>query len=210
MKRNVGKSGIRNLMNLHGLQPLARAIMVVSAVAGLATGVTYAALQSQGASLTGNSISTATADLRISNTTATSASSFAATKTGFNFANIVPGAIASPTEGNTFYLKNFGAAPMALTVAINTTPTNTANVDLSKVYLVFTRVDTTAVQKLSVASLVTSSTTPASGTALTDNLIGGASAQYKTQVVIDSDAFSGVSASIGGIDLVFTGTVVTQ
>jgi hypothetical protein len=192
-----------------GLQPLARAVMVVTAVAVLATGVTYAALQSPAATLSGNSISTATADLKISTTTATSSTSFAATKTGFNFTNIVPGATPAPSDGNLFYLKNFGAVPMALKVSIGTTPVNASNVDLSKVYIVLTRLDgTTTSQKLSVASLIASQTS--GGLALTDNLAGVTAAQYKTQIVMDDDAFTGSSATISGIDLVFTGTVVAQ
>ncbi|HEX8182069.1 MAG TPA: hypothetical protein VF575_00530 [Candidatus Saccharimonadales bacterium] len=207
MAHNITRNTGRKLQ-LRNFQPLARAVMVVSAVAVLATGVTYAALQSQAANLTGNSISTATADLRISTTSSTSSTSFANTKTGFAFSNIIPGAAAVPTDGNLFYLKNFGTAPMALKVAISSTPTNLSSVDLSKVYIQFSRVDTTAVQKLPVASLIASHTT--GGTPVTDNLVGGATAQYKTQVVMDDDAFSGASATIGGIDLVFTGLVVTQ
>ncbi len=204
MKRsNSNRSGMQ-WANIRGFQPIARAIIVVSAVAVLATGVTYAALQSQTATLTGNSISTATADLRIG----TSASTFNNTRTGFNFANIVPGAVPSPTEGNSFYLKNYGTAPMALKVSIGTVPTNVSNVDLTKVYVVFTRVDTSASQKLSVASLVAGHTS--GGSAVTDVLAGGAIAQFKTQVVMDDDAFTGQSATVDGIDLVFTGTVIPQ
>jgi hypothetical protein len=199
------KSGfMQHVARLGAVQPVARAIIVVSAVAVLATGVTFAALQSQSATLTGNSISTAPADLRIG----TSASTFSSTRTGFSFSNVIPGSAATPADGNSFYLKNYGAATMGLKVAINTVPTNTANVDLSKVYIVFSRVDTNATQKLSVASLVASSST--GGTALTDTLAGGVIAQYKTQVSIDDDAFSGTSATIGGIDLVFNGSVIAQ
>lgn len=191
-------------VKLKGFQPLARAVMVVSAVAVLATGVTYAALQSQQASLTGNSISTATADLRIG----TTASTFDTTRTGFKFTSIIPGAVPSPADGNSFYLKNYGTSTMALKFSISTTPTNTSNVDLSKVYLVFSRIDTTATQKVSVAALVAANAT--GGVALTDNISGGTIAQYKTQVTMDDDAFTGQSATIGGIDLVFTGTVIAQ
>jgi hypothetical protein len=202
MKRSAYSYGIKGLSKFTSFQPLARAVMVVSAVAVLATGVTYAALQSQTATLTGNSISTATADLRIG----TSASTFSATRTGFSFNNVVPGAVASPTDGNAFYLKNYGAVPMALKVSIGTIPTNVSDVDLNKVYIVLTRVDTSASQKLSVASLVAANT--AGGVSLTDELDGGIVAQYKAQVTMDADAFSGQSATIGGIDLVFSGTVI--
>lgn len=200
--RNTSRAG--RWISSKGVQPLARAVFVVAAVAVLATGVTYAALQSQPASLTGNSISTATADLRIG----TSASTFSASRTGFAFGNIVPGAPAAPADGNVFYLKNYGASPLALKAAVSSLPTNTASVDLSKVYLVLSRVDTSASQKLSIASLVSANT--GAGIALTDNLAGGVTAQYKTQISMDDDAFSGTSATIGGIDLVFSGTVIAQ
>jgi hypothetical protein len=192
-------------VGMRGLQPLMRAVMVVSSVAVLATGVTYAALQSKSASLTSNSISTATADLRIATGDGTT---FSTSRTGFSFASVVPGAAAAPADGNSFYLKNYGTVQMALKVAISTVPANVSNVDLSKTFFVITRVDTSSVQKLSVATLVSANAT--GGTALTDNLAGGATAQYKTQVVMDDDAFSGQSASISGMDLVFNGTVVAQ
>jgi len=185
-------------------QPIARAMMVVSAVAVLATGVTYAALQSKQASLTGNTISTATADLRIGTTEST----FSNTRSGFDFTNIIPGTTPAPTEGYSFYLKNYGKAPMALKFAISTVPTNLSTVDLSKVYLSVTRVDTSATQKVSIASLVAADST--GGIALTDSLVGLAVAQYKTQVSMDDDAFSGTSATIGGMDLVFNGIVIAQ
>jgi hypothetical protein len=204
MKRTTKANNIRKFLDMKGFQPLARAVVVVSAVAVLATGVTYAALQSQAATLTGNSISTATADLRIG----TTASTFYNTRTGFNFANIIPGAVASPTDGNSVYLKNFGSAPMALKVAISSVPANASNVDLNKVYLLISRVDTSALQKITVASLVAANTT--GGTAMTDHLAGGSIAQYKLQVSMDDDAFSGTTATVGAIDLIFNGTVVSQ
>ncbi len=204
MVRSQNYQYASRVRNLWSFQPIARAAMVVASVAVLATGVTYAALQSQTATLTGNSISTASADLRIG----TSPSTFDTTRAGFKFTNVIPGAVPNPADGNAFYLKNYGADPMVLRASISTVPTNLAGVNLEKVYLLFTRVDTTASQKLSIASLVAANTT--GGTALTDTLNGGAVAQYRTQVVMDDDAFNGSSASIGGIDLVFYGTVVAQ
>lgn len=197
----MGARTKRRINLLRGLQPLARAMVVISAVAILATGVTYAALQSQAATLSGNTIETATADLRIG----TSATSYAASRTGFSFTNVVPGGNAAPADGNVFYLKNYGTAPLALKVSVGTTPTNTNGVDLTKVYVVLTRIDTSTTQKFSLASLVTANTT--GGVAMTDNLAGQAFAQYKFQVSMDADAYSGTSASVGGIDLVFNGTV---
>jgi hypothetical protein len=195
---------MRRTRRFSSFQPLVRAITVISSVAVLATGVTFAALQSQQAVLTGNSIKTATADLRIG----TSATAFSSSRTGFVFGEVVPGASPSPADGNSFYLKNYGGPALALKVGISTTPTNTGNVDLTKTYLVLTRVDTNTTQKFAVSSLVAGGT--AAPLAITDSLSGSAVAQYKAQIAMDADAFTGQSADITGIDLVFTGTVVTQ
>lgn len=195
---------MKRLTSIARYQPIARAVMVISAVAVLATGVTYAALQSQQATLTGNSIQTASADLRIG----TSASTFGATRTGFNFNGIIPGAGAMPAAGNTFYLKNQGNALMALKVSVGTVPANTAGVNLDKVYVTITRVDTATVQKLPLSTLVASHAT--GGTDVTDTLAGATIAEYKVQASMDADAYSGSGAVVDGIDIVFSGTAVIQ
>ena len=175
--------------------PLLRAVGVLSTIGVMVTGVTFAALQSQQATLTGNTISSASADLRIG----TSASTFAATRTGFNFQDIVPGGPAVPTDGNTFYLKNYGSAPLNLKLATGAAPTNTSNADLSKVMFQVTRVDNNTTQTVSLQAL-------AEGYALTDPIGANAVVQYKLRASMASDAFSGSGASISGIDLVFSGT----
>ena len=185
-------------------QPLFRAITVIASVAILATGVTYAALQSQQAVLTGNSISTGTADLKIG----TSASNFSNTRAGFTFGNVVPGASESPTDGNSFYLKNFGAPVLSLKIGVTSTPANPANVDLAKVWVNLTRVDSGTTQKFSLGALISGGSS--APLAITDPLTGGAVGQYKVQVSMDSDAFTGQSADIAGIDLVFTGVATAQ
>jgi hypothetical protein len=179
----------------HG--PLLRAAGVLSAIGVLVTGVTFATLQSQNATLTGNSIQSATADLRIG----TSASTFDTSRGGFTFKDVVPGGPAMPTDGNTFYLKNYGTAPLALKVVIGTTPTNASSADLSKVKLQLTRVDADHAQTASVQSLGDT------GLTLTDPIAPGAAVQYKLRAVMDADAFNGTSAAVSGIDLVFSGSV---
>lgn len=195
---------MKHFSRIRTIQPLFRAISVIASVAILVTGVTYAALQSQQATLTGNSISTGTADLRIG----TTATSFATTRTGFSFGNVVPGAAAMPADGNSFYLKNYGTPTLALKVGVSSVPVNTNNVDLSKTYVVLTRVDSGTSQKFALAALVAGGTS--APLSMTDNLNGGATAQYKTQVAMDTDAFTGQSADITGIDLVFTGTAAVN
>lgn len=196
--------GIKRHRRLGNFQPLFRAISVIASVAVLATGVTFAALQSQQAVLTGNSIQSATADLRISGTGTT----YTNTKTGFVFGDVIPGGPATAPAANSFYLKNYGTPAMSLRMAISSVPVNPDGINLDKVYLILNRVDTNASQKLSVAALVASHAS--GGTVLTDNLAGGQAAQYKVQVSMDVDAFTGQKADVTGIDVVFSGTAVTQ
>jgi hypothetical protein len=183
------------LLSNHG--PLMRAVFILSAVAALVTGVTFASLQSQQAALTGNSIQSATADLRIG----TSASTFDASRTGFTFKDVVPGGPAMPVDGQSFYLKNYGSASLSLKLVVGSSPTNTANVDLSKVKLQLTRVDNEATQASSVQML------SSGGLAITDPIAPGVVVQYKLRALMDEEAFSGTAAVLGGIDLVFSGVV---
>lgn len=185
-------------------QPLARAVAVIAAVTILVTGVTYASLQSQQEVLAGNSIKTATANLQIG----TSDGTFGTSRNGFSYEDVLPGGAAVPVDGNVFYLKNGGTPALALKAAVSSTPTNSSSVDLSKVYLVLERTDTHVSQKLALADLATAYT--GGGVALTDNLSGGATAQYKARVQMDADAFTGTNADITGIDIVFSGTAVTD
>lgn len=195
---------MKRFQHRRSLQPLLRAITVISSITILVTGVTYAALQSGQAKLAGNTIKTATASLKIS----LNGNDYSDTQSGLTFADVVPGAATATASTNGFYLKNLGSVPLTLKLAISSTPTNTQNVDLSKVYLVLTRTDTNAVQKLSLGSLVSANAT--GGTALTDSLKAGTAADYQIAVQMDADAFSGSSADISGIDFVFNGSAVTE
>lgn len=187
---------------------LARALTVVVSVAVLVTGVTFAALQSQQAVLSGNTIQTASAGLLIGTASPTS-TAYSNSHSGFTFANIIPGGPAQPTNGNTFYLKNSGTATLSLKLSVGSTPTNTSNVDLSKVTIQITRSDTGTTQTATLQSLIDGY--PSNGLALTDNLAPASTGvAYTLSVSMSSDAFTGSSASIGAIDFVFSGTAATS
>jgi len=179
---------------------VSRAVGVISAVVVLMTGVTYAALQSPQATLTNSTISSATADLRIG----TSATSFSSTRVGFNFVDLIPGGIAAPVDGNVFYLKNYGNANLGLHISISSIPVNLSNVDLTKVSFVITRQDTSTAQTFTVKALVDSYIN--GGLSFTDSLSGSVVAEYKLQAIMSADAFTGQTAQISDLDLVFTGT----
>ena len=180
---------------------LVRAVGVVAAVVVIVSGVTFAALQSQQNVLTGNAIETATANLQLS----TNGVNYASSQIGFDFSNLVPGGAAMPVAGYGFYLKNVGSTPLSLKLSVASVPSNPANVDLAKVNVLLTAVGSgSPVQTTTVQSLLSDG-----GVALTSgNLLSGVNQQYKLQISMASDAFSGPSASLGNIDFAFNGTAV--
>lgn len=181
--------------------PLLRAVLVMSVVGILVSGVTFAALQSQQAVLAGNTIETATADLRVSRDGAT----YSTTLSGFDFSGVVPGGEAVPVAGSSFYLKNYGNTPLTLKLAVTSVPTNPSNVDLSKVSVILTTVGAgQQPQTFTLAALMADS--DSGGVPVVGNLGVATPQQYKFQVSMAADAFSGTSASLGDIDFAFTGT----
>lgn len=179
-----------------------RAVSVVGAII-ISSVVTYAALQSQQAVLSGNSIETATAALQLSLDGAT----YSSTRVGFTFGNIIPGGPAQPSTGNPIWFKNTGSAALNLRVSLNGTPTTTGDVDLSKVFVVLTPVTGGGTaQSLALDSLVSGTLT--NGVAITAPAVAaGTIVQYKLQASMAADAFTGNGATVRNLDLVFIGTV---
>ncbi|HSX36750.1 MAG TPA: hypothetical protein VLG13_01345 [Patescibacteria group bacterium] len=183
-------------------KPLMRAIAVMAIVGIIVTGVTFAALQSQQAVLTGNTIETATADLRVS----ADGTTYTNTLAGFDFANIVPGGAAVPAAGYNFYLKNFGGTPLLLKLGVGSTVANASNVDLSKVNVILAAVGSGAQpQTFTLAALIAANTTGGVSLTTPNPLMQGTQQKFAIQVSIASDAFSGSSASLGNIDFAFSG-----
>ncbi len=183
-------------------KPLMRAVAVMAVVGVIVTGVTFAALQSQQAVLTGNTIETATADLRVS----ADGTTYTNTLAGFDFANIVPGGAAVPTAGYNFYLKNFGGTPLLLKLGVSSTVANASNVDLSKVSVILTAVGSGAQpQTFTLAALIAANTTGGVSLTTPNPLMQGTQQKFAIQVSMASDAFSGSSASLGNIDFAFSG-----
>lgn len=182
-----------------------RATAVVPAVLMLVGGVTFAMLRSQQNVLTGNTISTTTANLQIS----LDNDSYSNSRTGFDFSNIVPGGAAVPSAGYSFYLRNSGGTPLSIKVAVPTPPTNPNGVDLSKVNVLITTVGNNAgTQTFTLQSLISAA---ASGgvSASSRDLDFSMNQVYKIQVSMAADAINGPSASLSNLDFVFTGVVPT-
>lgn len=183
------------------IRGLKRSILLATLMVGLTGGAAYAVLQSQQNTLTGNTISTATANLQIG----LDLTNFDNTHLGFNFDNIVPGGQPVPLTGHTFYLKNAGGTPLAIKFMVNGTPSNLNSVDLSKVNVILTTVGSgNPPQSFSLQSLIDSA---ASGgvSISTSSLDVSAVQQYKLQVSMTADAVAGPSASISNLDFAFSG-----
>lgn len=180
---------------------LKRSLLIATLLSGLAGSGAYAILQSQRNTLTGNLITTAQAGLLLSNDGTT----FTNSQAGFEFGNIVPGGAAVPTTGYSFYLKNTGAVPLGIKLAVSSTPSNPSNVDLSKVNILLTTVGSGGTpQSFSLQSLVDSFAT--GGTSISPAPItANGLQQYKFQASMAADAFTGSSANLGNIDFAFTG-----
>jgi hypothetical protein len=179
----------------------ARTAGIAAAVVIIIGGVAFAALQSQQDTLTGNTIETATADLRLG----TDGIHYTNTHAGFDFNNLIPGGPAVPTTGYSVYLQNLGGTPLALKLAVSSIPTNPNNVDLSKVNILITRVGGgTGTQSFDLQSLMAASSV--GGLPLNSgNLANNNAEQYKLQISMDSDALNGSAAALGNIDFTFSG-----
>lgn len=183
------------------IKSIKKSILSATLIVLLSGGVGYAVLKSQQNSLTGNTISTASAVLQISR----DGSSFNYLLPGFDFNDIVPGGSAMPITGQPFYLKNNGGTPLALKFSIKGTPLNGDNADLSKVNVLLTTVGSgTGAQSFSLQSLIAANS--GGGLDITGaNLNPGETRQYKLQVSMASDAINGSSANLSNIDFAFIG-----
>ena len=190
---------------MKSIKPVVRAVSVIAIVGVAVTGITFAALQSQSAALSGNSIETASANLLVSK----DGSSFGSTASGYDFPNIVPGGAAVPADGNTFYLRNAGTTNLALKLSVNGQQVvNDPSLNLAKVWVIITSPDAVA-HKLALSVLISSYGT--GGTDLGANINTSSTGLFKVQVSMDADALSGgttSSASIKNVDLTFGGTAV--
>lgn len=196
------------MLNIRKINPAARAIGTVGAVVALAGGVTFAALQSQ-ATLTGNTIASASATLLVSSTPACGAATgtFTHSETGFAFTGLVPGGADSGAKN--FCLKNTGTDNMTMNVVIPSLPTWTVtpsgSVDNSKVNLAFSC--TGAGGTFSVTDNVNDiwfNTANLSG----GTLNAGTTDACTVTASMTSSAFTGESASSTTFNLTFTGTGV--
>lgn len=185
------------------INPIIRTSIIIAVLLTALTGVTFAALQSQ-TKITSSTITTTTANLQISKDDTMYASSI----DGYSFGEIVPGGASMPSNGYPVYIKNAGGSGLSPKIAVSSTPSNPDNVDLTKVNIILTSAVSGEVQKFTLQSLIDAHSN--GGLALTSLsvLFSNQTYRFNMQASMNSDAFSGSSASIGAIDFTLTGTAV--
>lgn len=183
-----------------------KAALIVLSIVAVSGSVSYAALVSQQAKLTGNTVKTATANLQVSNDGVNYSDSLA----GYSFTGLIPGGQALPVNGYVVCVKNTGDSALALKFAISSTPLNPDNVDLTKVHVIVTPTSGGSPQNYVMQSLITPVSSGGLAILTPTALLVGESATYHIQISMDIDALSGPSASISNLDFSFSGTAISQ
>lgn len=190
---------------------MARAGLVLGSVSVLAVAATFAL--SSTATLTDNSISSATASLLVDGPDVDAVAT--ASETGFTFANLIPGADYGTAQ--TFSLHNEGTSDLDVTVYA-TVGTLTGVLNKNKVHVKITNTTpTTPVSDEYTLAELEALFNPMPGvsdpgflpmddTTTTPDDEGVNT--FEIQVKMDADAVSSGSATLNDFDLVFTGTAV--
>lgn len=169
---------------------ISRAIVSIGATMALVVGVTFANLGST-ATLTSNTLSTASADLQINTTGA-----FGSTAQGNSWTNVVPG---NDTLPFLFDLKNNGGVNLGVTAHVPVVPTYSNFTDFAKVHVKINRLDDSNVVTTTLANLINSNVA-------VETINAGVTSNYKLVIKVDTDAVTGTQATIDNFDVVFTGT----
>jgi hypothetical protein len=198
----VGNMKIRSLA-------VARSVAVIGGMGALIAGVTFAALTSGPATLASNTLSTATAELQVSNNGTT----FSPSVAGFAVTGLIPG------DGSThkkFYMKNSGDVDLALSVHVPHTPpaptggygfTGWQNLKVFIKDLSTGEVTTTNMTDLLAGDV---SLTGSLGQGVTGNpATPAAPGNYELWYDITPSALTGGTAGVGAFDLQFMGTSTT-
>jgi hypothetical protein len=195
------------MLKVRKFNPVVRATGMIGVVAGLATAVTFAVLQSQ-ATLTANTISSGTAGLGVSNAaTCTVDTSYTSSQSGFNFA--VTSGVGSSAPQH-FCLKNSGTSGLSTLLGVPILPTyidnnsNPVTVNNSDVHVALNCTTTSSGGITTNDSL---STLNSIGSPI-GTLAAGDVADCTATVSIDAAAFTASQILSTGFDLQFTGTGV--
>lgn len=183
------------------ISPVFRAVLVVGAVMAIATGVTFAALQSQ-ATLTDSTINTPTASLKLWD-----GDSFESTAPGFVVTGLVPG---TGTADLPFYFKNDGGLPLNITARVPVAPSLSGFSGLSNVMVTFKSEFAGSPVVTNLQNLLDGEVAlpgnPLAAGAQGNSGVPGTEGNYSAKFDINPAAVSGSSASVGNFNVIFAGT----
>ena len=185
------------------ISPIIKAGIIAVSIVALSGGISFASLTSQN-KFTGNTIRTATANLKLS---ADGGITYASTQIGYSFDGIVPGGTPVPINGYNFYVKNFGTTPLALKFSVGSGVSNPDGADLTKVHIFLSSLSTGSTHNFTLQSLIDSNTTGGLNINSPAQLAAGASSGYSLMVTMDIDAVVSASAVISNIDINVNGVL---
>lgn len=192
------------MKQFHTFGGLVQAAGIVTALVLLATGVAFAALQSQPGVLKGNTIQTAVASLQVSQ----NGSTYSSSVDGYTFSNLIPGGQPMPASGYSIFVKNVGTTPLALKLSVKPAVGNPQNVDLSKVRLILTPTPNGTPQSLTLQELISADSTGGLTIDQAGHIIPSQVLSYTMRIALDSDAITGPSAMLSNIDFSFGAVAV--
>ena len=186
------------MVNIQKINPMARAIGVIGAVAALVTATTFAALTSNSVALDNSQFSTQSASLKIWN-----GAIYTTSATGFDFDNL---ALGTPSSEFTFWLQNDGTAPLTVS-GLGAVGTYSGFVDFGQVNVEIRNISNAGGSPTSPVIYTFAQLLDGTPDLLPGNpLAAGAENQYGVKVTVNSGAVSGSSASVDEFDWNFTGT----
>lgn len=185
------------------ISPIMKAGIIAVSIVALSGGISFASLTSQNR-FTGNTIRTATANLKLSSD---GGNTYASNQVGYSFDGIVPGGVPVPVNGYDFHVKNFGSTPLALKISVGSGVSNPDNADLTKVHIFVTALNGGSTQNFTLQSLIDSNATGGLNINSPTQLPAGATSGYKLMVTMDIDAVAGASAVISNIDINVNGVL---
>lgn len=185
------------------ISPVVRAVFVIGAVAALVTSVTFATLQDT-ATLTDNTIASATPDLNIANFEEEVCGDFDVTAVGFAFTGAIPGGDPVPDPANKFCLENAGEVDFNVYASIPTEPTE-QNVDLSLVDVILSCADTNGTFAVTESIADLAAAHPNGVLMAGGSFVAGEEAVCDAQVQMHPGAVSGDSGTVNQFDLEFRG-----
>jgi hypothetical protein len=184
---------------INRISPLARAILVIGAVAALVTGITFAQFTDT-ASMTGFTMASGTADLKVDGSDAGTEPSDS--EAGFTFEGLAPG---EESEPQTFALRNDGDVDLNVTAFV-TPSAVTGLVDNSKIHFCFNLAGSTDEPTCYTRAEMLANFNDLPGNPLLASETP-ANVDYELFVKVDAD-HPGSGFSIALFDMTFTGTQV--